>query len=293
MANKLSKAKIIASMLLALFLAISPILASASGGDMLVEEAVPVAADPDIDPALEQDFDAIAVSAQFQATLPAKSAILLEQQTGKVLYENNADEKIPPASVTKIMTLLLTMEAIESGKIKLTDMVTTSEYANSMGGSQIWLKVGEEMCVDDMLKAVSIASANDASAALGEFIAGSNDAFVKLMNDRAAELGMDNTHFVNATGLDDPAHLTTARDIALMSRELLKHPKISEYSTIWMDSLRGGATELVNTNKVVYTNCYTGTATPHKPLLVVLNPKRIYCIVGRAYGAEKKREKRL
>ena len=175
----------------------------------------------------------------------------MEQQTGKVLFEQNADEQLAPASVTKIMTLLLVMEALESGKIHLDDMVITSEYANSMGGSQIWLKVGEQMSVDHLLKAVAISSANDASVLLGEHVAGSNDAFVAMMNDRAKQLKMTNTHFLNPTGLDDNGHLTTARDIALMSRELMKHPRISKYSTIWMDSLRGGATELVNTNKLV------------------------------------------
>jgi D-alanyl-D-alanine carboxypeptidase (penicillin-binding protein 5/6) len=160
------------------------------------------------------------------------------------------------------MTMLLAMEALDAGKISLDDMITCSEYANSMGGSQIWLKVGEEMSVADLLKAVAIASANDASAALGEYVAGSNDAFVKLMNERAQELGMKNTTFMNATGLDDPGHMTTARDIAVMSRELMKHPIVVEYSTIWMDSLRGGATELVNTNKLVrFYNGATGLKT--------------------------------
>lgn len=249
--------------LLVLLLSLTPVLAAASGGAVMVlQEDMQTVADPDIDPAMDEDFEAIAVSAQFEAALPAKSAILMEQQTGKVLYEMNADEQIPPASVTKIMTLLLTMEAIEKGKIKLEDMVTCSEYANSMGGSQIWFKVGEQLSVNDLLKAVAIASANDASTALGEHIAGSNDGFVKMMNDRAKELGMVNTHFVNANGLDDPAHLTTSRDIAIMSRELMKHEKITEYTTIWMDSLRGGATELVNTNKLVrFYNGATGLKT--------------------------------
>lgn len=248
--------------LLALIMAISSFTAFASGGVMVLQDTVEVLTDPDIDPFLDEDFEAIVVSAQFSAALPARSAILMEQSTGKILYEMNADEKIPPASVTKIMTLLLTMEAIESGKIKIDDMVNASEYSCSMGGSQIWLKVGEQMSVDDLLKAVAIASANDAAAALGEYIAGSNDGFVSMMNARAKELGMENTHFVNATGLDSPEHLTSARDIAIMSRELIRHPKISEYSTIWMDSLRGGATELVNTNKLVrFYNGATGLKT--------------------------------
>lgn len=215
-----------------------------------------------IDLALEEDFEAAPVIAAVADSLPAKSAILLEQQTGKVLFEQNADERLPPASVTKIMTLLLVMEALESGKIHLDDMVTTSEYASSMGGSQIWLKVGEQMSVNDLLKAVAISSANDASVQLGEHVAGSNDAFVAVMNERASELGMENTLFLNCTGLDDAGHETTARDVALMSRELMKHPLVQEYSTVWMDSLRGGETELVNTNKLVrFYNGATGLKT--------------------------------
>ena len=228
--------------------------ALASGGMEVypeVEDIPVVELDPDLDPNMDEDFEAMLVSAQFTQTLPAKSAILMDQHTGKILYELNPDEQIPPASITKIMTMLLVIEAIESGKISLQDMVSTSEYANSMGGSQIWLKVGEEMSVENLLKAVAIASANDASAALGEHIAGSNEAFVSMMNQRAKELGMTNTTFLNTTGLDEEGHLTTARDIAIMSRELIKHEIIIEYSMIWMDSLRDGATELVNTNKLV------------------------------------------
>ncbi len=246
---------------LAALLALLTLTAAAGGAAVLADAAVAIA-DPDIDPNLNEDFEAVEVISQYSSDLPAKSAILMEQETGKVLYEKNADEQIPPASVTKVMTLLLVMEAMDEGKIAISDLVTTSEYANSMGGSQIWLRVGEDMTVDDLLKAVAIASANDAAAALGEYVAGSNDAFVKRMNERAAELGMNNTHFVNATGLDDPGHLTTARDIAIMSRELIKYPKIVEYSTIWMDSLRGGATDLVNTNKLVrFYNGATGLKT--------------------------------
>jgi len=195
-------------------------------------------------------------------SIPAKSAILIDQGSGEVLYEQNPDEPLAPASVTKIMTLLLVMESIDSGKIALTDTVVTSENAASMGGSQIWLMVGEQMTVDQLLKAVAISSANDASVALGEHIAGSEEAFVDMMNQRAAQLGMENTHFLNCTGLDEAGHLTTARDIALMSRVLIQHPLISEYSTIWMDSLRGGETELVNTNRLVrFYNGATGLKT--------------------------------
>lgn len=196
--------------------------------------------------------------------LNCKSAILIEASTGAVLYEQNSDEALPPASVTKVMTLLLVMEAIEDGKIKLDDMVSTSERAASMGGSQIFLEVGETMTVEDMLKSVIIASANDAACALAEFVAGSEESFVKAMNQRAAELGMTNTTFENTNGLDDTStsHLTCARDIALMSRELIKHKKILEYSSIWMDTVRNGLFGLTNTNRLVrfYRGC-TGLKT--------------------------------
>ena len=185
--------------------------------------------------------------------IKAKSAVLMDVNTGTVLFEQNKDERLAPASVTKIMTLLLVFEALESEKIKLTDMVTVSENAASMGGSQIFLEVGEAMSVDDMIKSVVVASANDAAVALAEFVGGSEDAFVKMMNDRAKELGMTNTNFENATGLDDDTtnHLTTAYDIALMSRALLKHEKITEYTTIWMDTVRNGEFGLSNTNRLV------------------------------------------
>lgn len=196
--------------------------------------------------------------------LNCKSAVLMEASTGRVLYEQNPDEALPPASVTKVMTLLLVMEAIDAGKIKLDDTVSTSERAASMGGSQIYLEVGESMTVEDMLKSVIIASANDAACALAEFVSGSEEAFVKAMNDRAAELGMKNTVFENTNGLDDTAenHLTSARDIALMSRELIKHKKILEYSSIWMDTVRNGLFGLTNTNRLVryYRGC-TGLKT--------------------------------
>lgn len=193
-----------------------------------------------------------------------KSAILMEANTGRILYTQNADEALPPASVTKVMTLLLVMEAIDDGRISLTDMVTTSERAASMGGSQIFLEVGERMSVEDMLKSVIISSANDAACALAEFCEGSEAAFVEKMNSRAAELGMTSTHFENTNGLDDSVtrHLTSARDIAIMSRELIRHEKILEYSSIWMDTVRGGAFGLTNTNRLVkyYSGC-TGLKT--------------------------------
>lgn len=171
----------------------------------------------------------------------------------------NADEKLYPASVTKIMTLLLVTEALDSGKITLGDTVTASSSAASKGGSQIWLKEGEQMTVEELLKATAVYSANDACTALGELLAGSDEAFTAMINERARQLGMKNTHFDNCTGLDDTTttHLTTAMDVAIMSRELLKHERITKYTTIWMDSLRGGATELVNTNKLV--RFYKGT----------------------------------
>ncbi len=189
--------------------------------------------------------------------IKAKSAILLEPFTGKILYEQNADEKLPPASITKIMPLLLVMEALKRGDISLETVVYASEHACSMGGSQIWLEPGEGMTVDHLLKATVIASANDACVALGELLAGSEEGFVALMNKRAKELGMNNTHFVNCTGLDAEGHLTTAHDVAVMSAELIKFPLIKKYSTVWMDTLRDGESELVNTNKLV--RFYKGT----------------------------------
>ncbi len=184
----------------------------------------------------------------------ARSYILMEASTGTVLLEHNADEALPPASVTKIMTVLLVMEAIADGRIKAEDTVRTSEYAASMGGSQVFLSPGEEMTVYEMLKCVLVASANDAAGALAEAVAGSEEAFVALMNQRAAELGMKNTVFKNTNGLDDDVegHVTSARDIAIMSRELItKHPMTTELSSIWMDSIRDGSFGLTNTNRLI------------------------------------------
>ena len=193
--------------------------------------------------------------------LAAPSSILMEKTTGEVLYEDNADEKLRPASVTKVMTLLLVMEALEDGRIGWDDMVTTSAAAAEKGGSQIYLEENEQLPLTEMLKSVVVSSANDCACALAEHIAGSEAAFVQRMNERAQELGMVNTHFVNCTGLDDGPdaneHLTTARDIAIMSRELLKHEKIKEYTTIWMDTVRNGEFGLSNTNKLV--RFYDGT----------------------------------
>lgn len=199
--------------------------------------------------ALSEELESINVN----MSLNCKSALLMEAATGKVLYEQNPDEALPPASVTKIMTLLLIMEAIEAGKIKYTDMVRASANACSMGGSQIYLEENEEMSVEDMIKSVVIASANDAAVALAEHIAGTEAAFVEMMNQKAKELGMKNTNFENTNGLDDTVerHLTSARDIAIMSRELIKYPKITEYSSIWMDSVRNGEFGLTNTNRLI------------------------------------------
>ena len=199
---------------------------------------------------------AVPVSAE-GLELSATSTILMEASTGQVLYENNADEQRAPASITKIMTMLLVMEAIEAGKFTMDTQVAVSEHASSMGGSQIWLEVGETMSVYDMLKATAVASANDAATALGEMVAGSEEAFVNLMNERAAQLGMTGTHFVNCCGLDTDNHYSTARDIGIMSCALLQHDLIKEFSQIWIDYLRGGSTQLVNTNKLV--RFYQGT----------------------------------
>ncbi len=179
------------------------------------------------------------------------SALLMDQATGTVLFEQNADEKRAPASVTKVMTMLLIMEALDSGKIALTDPVTVSAEAAGMGGSQVYLKEGETMTVDEMLKCIAVVSANDCCVAMAEMIAGSLSSFIDEMNNRAAQLGMTNTHFNSCTGLDTADHYTTARDIALMSRELMKHPEITNYTTIWMDTVRNGAFSLSNTNKLI------------------------------------------
>ena len=196
------------------------------------------------------------VSAAPALEVAGKSALLMDITTGTVLYEKNAHERLPPASVTKIMTLLLIMEAIDGGDLDWEDTVTVSETAAAKGGSQVYLKVGETMSVRDMVKSIAVSSANDCACAMAELLAGSEGAFVEKMNRRAQELGMENTHFVNCTGLDDDPsakdHRTTAYDIALMSRELmLHHPDIQTYTTIWMDSVRGGSFGLSNTNKLI------------------------------------------
>lgn len=195
-------------------------------------------------------------AAAVDLNLNAKSALLMDVATGTVLYEKECHERLAPASVTKVMTMLLIMEALDDGRIHLDDQVTASEAAAAKGGSQIYLKVGETMPVSDMLKSIAVSSANDCACAMAELIAGSESAFVEQMNQRAAELGMADTHFVNCTGLDDSKeaenHRTSAYDIALMSRQLLKyHPDIKKYTTIWMDTVRGGTFGLSNTNKLI------------------------------------------
>lgn len=195
--------------------------------------------------------------------LDAESAILIEQNSGQILYSHNIHEKLHPASVTKIMSLLLIMEALDSGKITLETQIPCSENAANMGGSQIWLDPRENLSVNDMLKAIAVVSANDCVTAMAEYLSGSTENFVKMMNEKAKELGMNDTNFVNCHGLDEDDHLTSAYDIALMSRELLtKHPQITNYTTIWTDSLRDGKSALSNTNKLVrnYSGC-TGLKT--------------------------------
>ena len=201
----------------------------------------------------EKNTPNVSNETQTDLGLTCKSAVLMEASSGKVLYAKNADEALPPASVTKVMTLLLVMEAIDGGKLAYTDTVIASANAASMGGSQIFLKEGESMTVEDLLKSVVIASANDAAVALAEHIAGSEGAFVARMNERARELGLRSTHFENTNGLDDTVtnHVTSAYDIAVMSRELISHRKILEYSSIWMDTIRNGSFGLTNTNRLV------------------------------------------
>lgn len=228
---------------------------SADGGQILYDEA----GGESLQSLLEDDGKAwptVALPAQGEALeVKAKGAVLMDQGSGQVLYEKDAHTPLPIASVTKVMTLLLVMEALERGQIALTDPVTCSPEAAALGGSQIWLEPGEIMSVEDLIKAAVVVSANDACAALAEHISGSIPAFVALMNQRAGELGMEHTEFKDSSGLDDTGH-ACAYDVAVMSRQLMTHPAIETYTTIWMDSLRGGASQLVNTNKLV--RHYTG-----------------------------------
>ena len=239
-----------------------------------------------ITPAGTRDFD-----------LPCQAAILVDEDSGTVLYEKNADEQRPIASITKVMTLLLTFQALEEGKIHLDDIVPVSEHAYSMGGSQIWLEPGEQMTLNDMLKAICVSSANDAAVAVAEFVGGSEPAFVQMMNERAAELGMTSTHFENACGLDQEGHLSSARDVAIMSREmLLHHTEVRDYCSIWTDTLRDGATQLVNTNKLLksysgITGLKTGT-TSEAGVCISASAERnglqlIAVVLGSASGKER------
>lgn len=198
----------------------------------------------------------IPVSAAESELASAPAAVLMEADTGKILYQKNPHEKRPCASITKVMTLILVFEAVDSGKLKLTDTITASEHAASMGGSDIWLEPGESMTADDMIKATVVASANDAAVALAEKISGSEESFVSKMNQKAKTLGMNDTVFKNCNGLDEDGHITSAYDVAVMSRELIKHKKVFDYTSIWLDWLRNGETQIVNTNKLLKS--YTG-----------------------------------
>ncbi|MBQ7647068.1 MAG: D-alanyl-D-alanine carboxypeptidase [Clostridia bacterium] len=212
----------------------------------------------------------------FSGSFDAKAALLMEAGTGTVIYSSNENGKLPIASVTKIMCTLLITEAIDSGKIALTDTVTVSERAASMGGSQIFLEPNEQMTVNDLLKSLIVVSANDASVALAEYVYGSEESFIDAMNRRAAELGMNNTHFANTTGLDDPDHYSTAYDIAVMTRELLKHELIFDYTMIWMDTVRNGAFGLSNTNRLI--RFYPGA----NGMKTGFTDKAMYCLSGTA-----------
>ena len=220
--------------------------AAAQGVALAEEQALPAAATPAL-------------------SLNCRAAILIEQNSGRVLYEKNAEERVPIASITKVMTLLLTFEAIHNGKLTLDTLVPVSEHAYHMGGSQIWLEPGEQFTLDEMLRAICVSSANDAAVAVAELVGGSEPAFVEQMNAHAAQLGMEQTTFRNACGLDTEGHLSTARDVAIMSREILNTcPEVLHYSGIWTDSLRNGQTQLVNTNKLLkrysgITGLKTGT----------------------------------
>lgn len=236
--------KICALLLAAMLIVFAPIANAADILDFQDTEDVPasVFSDPDA-PTLSAD----------DISIPVRSAILIERSTGTVIYEKEADLQLEPASVTKIMTILLIAEAIDAGTLALTDEISVSAYAAGMGGSQIFLEEGEKMSMKDMLKAIVVSSANDAAVAVAEHLCGTEQAFVAKMNERAAQLGMTNTLFCNCTGLlDQPEHVTTARDVSLMSRELLSHEWIHEYTTIWMDTVRNGAFGLSNTNKLIY-----------------------------------------
>lgn len=195
----------------------------------------------------------VEVNAVTEETITAPSAVLMETSSGKILFEKNPHEQRPCASITKVMTMLLVCEAIDNGKLSLDDTITASAHAASMGGSDIWLEEGETMSADDMIKATVVASANDAAVALAEHLCGSEEVFVEKMNEKASQLGMNDTVFKNCNGLDEDGHITSSYDVAVMSRELMKHEMIFDYTSIWLDNLRDGKTQIVNTNKLLKT----------------------------------------
>lgn len=236
------------------------------------------------------------IATQENFDIPCKSAILMEESTGQILYTKNPDEKLSIASITKVMTMLLIFEALDEGKFTLKDTVPISEHAYSMGGSQIWLEPGEIFSVDELLKAIAVHSANDAAVAMAEFVGGSESVFCDMMNKKAAQLGMVNTNFVNACGLDEDNHYSSAHDVAIMSRELMKHEKVFNYTTIWMEYLRNGETQLLNTNKMLksytgMTGLKTGT-TSKAGVCISATAKRgnlslIAVVLGSASGEER------
>lgn len=275
--------------LLSLFMAVVLVLCGSTGA---------LASASDITSELTDDggiLPTIAPEDSGQIQVKAKSAILMEVTTGKVLYEMNSNEKRAPASITKVMTALLTMEAVEKGTISLTDMVLISPNAMAMGGTTIFLEAGETMSVDDLMKGLMVNSANDAAVALAEYISGTEEAFVALMNQRAQELGMNDTTFKNAHGLDEDGHMTTAHDIAVMSCELLKHEKIMDYTKIWTGSLRDGATGLANTNKLIRfyepaTGLKTGTTNNAGRCVSASAMKNDLHLVAVVLGGEEKND---
>jgi D-alanyl-D-alanine carboxypeptidase (penicillin-binding protein 5/6) len=253
---KKTKKKLISLMLAAALLAMCAMSAGAAfdtqaylddGGDLDITDMAQLASNAPVG------------SSAAALNVPVRAAILIEKETGAVIYEKDADAKREPASVTKIMTILLIVEALESGALSLDDIVTTSAHAQSMGGSQIYLSEGERMTVHEMLKAIVVASANDAATAMAEHLAGSEPVFAERMNERARQLGMTSTNFTNSSGLlDDVTHVTTARDVSIMARELIGHDFIKQYTTIWTDSVRGGSFSLTNTNKLIHS--YSGAS---------------------------------
>lgn len=274
------------TILLCLALALFSILRAYAQEESEADAVISENGKQSIVPAGTNDFD-----------VPCAAAILIDEDSGTVLYEKNADEQRPIASITKVMTLLLTFEALEEGKISLEDYVPISEHAYSMGGSQIWLEPGEQMTLNDMLKAICVSSANDAAVAVAEYVGGSEPAFVQKMNEKAAALGMTQTHFENACGLDQEGHLSSARDVAIMSREmLLHHTEVRDYCSIWTDTLRDGATQLVNTNKLLksysgITGLKTGT-TSKAGVCISASAERddlrlIAVVLGSASGKER------